>query len=153
MKLNPDGTWAALDNDSTSGFNPKGAKFLTARTSKPTQLKGMAEIMPDGLFGSSFQSQAEQYYAFRIQCEGFPDGRSVMGCIQRDTPEGERLFETLSDGKKHKVVLEMRFRTKAEQKPSLVRMYEQDPPPDMFYDKSHVLITKIVAIDTWSVAN
>lgn len=148
VRLNPDGTWIALDADSTSGFNPKAAKFFVGKVTKPTQLKGMAEISSFGSDGS-FRDEKDQYYSFYVKCEGFPSGNQVVAHIRRDTPEGERLFEALSDGKKHKVVLEMRFRTRAEQKPHLVRIYEQDPPLDMLYDSNYVLITKVVAIDTW----
>lgn len=82
--------------------------FLSSRTTEPTDLLLYCSMGATYSYSQTKEAVSHTHYSIDVRPNA--SGSSFTGFVMRDTPAGQKLFESLKDGKVHPMVLTVQFR-------------------------------------------
>jgi hypothetical protein len=144
IKLNPDGTWILIGTDTATSNNREAVEFLIEKSTTPITVRTTGELKIGPT--DSYKFPEGKFVAVSIDM----GTKYIRAYFDKNSQDGKRLIEALADGKSHKLVLEIRYRSKSEQDAVYKSVYGNQYRPGVIeYDNEAVLITKVVNIGTW----
>ena len=152
--LHPNGKWEEMKTagvPDTTGYDFLIEKAFTDVQSTPFQVKGI--IVGFGNTSGSFVDQMNIFYSYIIEYPFRTKSDHFTIFVRRDSPDAKRINELLRDGRKHKIVVEVRHRSKKEIFDAWMKgttpELAHDQEINVQYDSRSVLLTKILLVDSW----
>lgn len=133
-----------VDWRSTVGYTRKAGAYLIEKSTTPLKVRTIGRLKTS--VSGSYSVPEGKFIAVSIEVAE----KIIRAHIEKSSSDGKKLLEALGDGEEHRLVLEIRHRSKSEQDAAYKAVYgNRYQPGALSYDDGYLLITKVVSIDSW----